>query len=470
VAQMKKYHVAKIEMTMKCMANFLQYYEANEYDDNLVDPITLNSQSEYFLSGKSLWPCLPSLQCVMNTVPLMMRTVTVALPHSEGIKMNPWQVIVVALPGVIKMISTKDFFHMRNKVINGERINSGFLITNHPEKSLLSTGAGKQISSALLLSSFSGYHPESDLAMWGSVVIFILKRENVVEWMKEELKTIEFLNKSVYHCSGASWKKYLNCVQSDSFRLCLLAQHPSQPACLRCPHLNKFILACFVLREKLSVEELKLRRNALISEYYFRIAKPNNLNQYFDANFQAITTKVLDSIEFELLPSFRETVQNFTHKLSKYDFSKIDFKLKLPDYHKSNKTFGCQQILQIFFNMNNELIPELKSNEWESLFVHGVSNTDAMKRSSNIQDSYNQSRFYVNLRSVFVCSCVSYTLDQVPFYCLKKYWKYRSLSDCEFDIMYDSDAKLCYQLYWLPAVNQYFIDKILADADPISNG
>ena len=85
---MKVYHKADIVKTMNSMKKFLDSYEANTDDENLVDSISMETQSEMICNGMAEWPCAPNVCQIMVTIPLMIRTVTIGI-LPRNITKNP---------------------------------------------------------------------------------------------------------------------------------------------------------------------------------------------------------------------------------------------------------------------------------------------------------------------------------------------------------------------------------------------
>jgi len=262
---MKVYFKADNVKTLQSMTKFLAKYEGNAADENLVDSLTMQTQYELIEAAKIAWPTLTSTPCIldiMSTVPLLLRTVCIA-PLPIGIHKNPWMVEVVALPSVIKHVNSRDFFKIRHRTLNGELFNSGYLINNNIKQCIISQGVGKHISSYLLSNDTEYFHPETDLAMWASVIVMLLSKQTLCDWMREELDLISKLNSVTYVSAKSSWNKYVCQVEGENFRLALVTENPSLPSHLKCPHINKFIMACYFLKDRLTAEQLKSRRNAL---------------------------------------------------------------------------------------------------------------------------------------------------------------------------------------------------------------
>lgn len=439
--------------SMQSMDRFLNDYQKNKYDDELLDPITLESQDDYFESGRAAWPCLPDLISIMRTIPLMMRTILISSPCPQGISMNPWLVVVLDLPSVIKRVNTNNFFLLESKNMNGETFNSGFLLSSNPEHNIIRSGIGKHISSFLISGKSNMFHPEADLAIWASVVLYVLKHPTILSWMFEELDTIQNLCKLTYNDPVCSWNQYVKNVKSENFRLCLVAQHPSLNPAFRCPHLNKFIFACFILRDSLSSDELRRRRDALISEYYGRFVRSEIMTAFLsNRTLDIMVSKILSEVDFELCPSIRETIKRFTVKVSKYDYKQLDVESiiwsTLPGGY--SKCYITSNFLNIFKKLNKD-IPDLDDTEWHECFLHGVVNSDAY-----IRNTVKQPLNLTFLKNEIRLQVITKLINSIPVFVLKKFWMLKNKKGLMN--LYDQHALDLFQTHWSPVINYIFME------------
>lgn len=367
---------------MQSVNKFLDEYEKNDFDETTLDPITLETQSEYFQEAKQNWPCLPEITCIMKFVRIMVRTVQIAI--TPAITVNPWLVMVVSLPNVINKVNTKNFFRLELQHRNGEFFNSGFLVCENPVHNFLRTGAGKHFSCYLMSKKTNMFHLEADLAMWAAVVHYIMREKKIASWMCDELKLIENMCKIVYCDPLCSWNVYVQNVKSENYKLSLVQQHPDLNPSLRCPHLNKFVFACFMLRNELNARELTDRRNAVICEYFGRYPKHQIVTTFFSYNaIEKICDSVLKNTEFELFLTSKQSVMNFQKAVQKQaiENSKLDELIlsTIPSQDGGIKGYVKYTFLRAFEKFNPE-IDELNDHDFQRLFLTGIMSFNGYER------------------------------------------------------------------------------------------
>lgn len=461
---MKVYFKADILKTMNSMKKYLDSYQPNTEDENLVDSITMETQSEMICAGMSEWPCAPNICQIMTTIPLMIRTVSVAsLPRN--ITKNPWLIEITSLPSVIKHVNSRDFFRLRNKVLSNEIFNSGFLVNGNMRNCVIAQGVGKHISSFLLSNNQEYFHPDTDLAMWAAVIVLVLRNNTISSWMERELGQIDKLNAAVYLNSKCSWSKYVKQVGGNDFRLALVSESPHLPSFLKCPHINKFILACYFQRYVLTTEQLHQRRNALISEFYGRFVKPDMLSFFYAGNFHDSIKVILDSIEVEICSTLRETIAMFSKKVARFNFKNIKIDFKNPQFefnHNHLSFFGCKSLCQIFQNMDPS-IPPLQNDEWRSFFLHGVSHTDSYLRNTTSVTNIDESRVHHELR----CEIIDQLCHALPRYCLKQYFehKHAELSSL-FHLFENLSSMEVFDKIWIPYCRKQIMEEIVSYTEP----
>lgn len=386
---MTKNYKAKINLTMQSINKFLDEYEKNDFDDTTLDPITLETQSEYFQEAKSNWPCLPEITCLLKSVRVMVRTVQIAV-ISQAITMNPWQVVVLAMPNVINKVNSKNFFRLESQHKNGEVFNSGYLVCENPKHNFLRTGAGKHFSCYLMSKKPTMFHPEVDLAMWAAVLQYIMSQKKIATWMFDELSLIERMCKTVYSDPLSSWNIYVQNVKSPNYRMSLVQQHPDLNPSLRCPHLNKFVFACFMLRQELSAEELADRRNAVICEYFGRFPKNQLVTTFFSYNgIEKLCEQILEKTEFQLCLTSKQSVSNFQKAAHRQPISNNDLDNLIKSTTLSEiggiRAYVRYTFLTPFEKFNGE-ITSLSENDFQRLFLKGIMTFNGYERNSESAD------------------------------------------------------------------------------------
>jgi hypothetical protein len=277
------YHSADWEKTRASVASFLRSWRPNEADRALCDKVFLASQEEYFadaqLHADAILPRLDSVLDLVKLLPIVCRTLTIRWPLPAGILMNPWLGKVEAMPTIVTHVTLHTFFAQlrTDKVRNGERINGLMLVSGDPSGLLLSKALGKFLSTYLLVRNHEVFLFEADLATWAMVLVHLLNRPTMADWMGGEMASIRLMHDSVYGGERTGtppqavppqavppkgplkWQDYVDCVRDGCER------NPLAPA--HCPHLNKFVLACWIAR----VDDLEARRDAAIIEFVRRL-------------------------------------------------------------------------------------------------------------------------------------------------------------------------------------------------------
>jgi hypothetical protein len=456
----KSYHRARIDHTCVALRAFLEAYEPNAHDEELEDPVTWVTQNEYFAEAQGklqdiVCPAAqpPTLRGIMLDCPVVCRTLTVRRTTVCGIRMNPWLVSVITMPNVVRLLSTSDYLRFEGKQHGSEIINSAMLVTRDPRGSILSTGAGKHIQSYLLCGSDELYHPDADLATWAMVVAHLLTQPDQQSWMAEELERICFLHHAVYRDPTSSWRKYLALVRSDDFRLALVTQSRELEPWMQCPHINKFALAVFLLKDKLTVDELEARRNAAILELFGRMYKPKLLPYMFRQQFTTSVDAVLRATQFTLKPTLRETIQLFMARLKQYDFRSVPLTLVDPnqDTFRSTHLNWCCATLKCFFSRLHPSMPDLDDPTWLKLFTTGLSISDSYRR--NTAEGYQFDR--EKLMSHFRSALEDRVLLRLPLYVFRLYWAARGNKTFPFDT---AQHYTLFLQHWKPIVMEFWAD------------
>jgi hypothetical protein len=380
----KRYHRAKFPLSLRSAVDFLSGWETNPYDEELEDPISWTSQSEHFGSVSRPLPEMKSILDIMREVPVVCRTITLCKPLYPGLKMNPWLCRVQTLPTIVRFISTRDFIHFKNKLHDKELINCAMLVTKHPSGSILGTGCGKHMSSYLLSGDTEMYHPDADLATWSIVVVHILTQPSRASWMDEELLMIEEMHSFVYRSPASSWAQYLRQARSEDFRLCLVTKSVHLPLWSQCPHLNKFLLACFLLRGKLSPAQMESRRDAAVQEFFGRMCTPELLTCFYEGQFDKSVEEILESVPMPLKPNLRETVRGFLLNLERYNYNAVPMRLREPNQdtlRNGHQNLSCATIVHFFKNIC-PTIGELTDDRWRKLLDAGMHVQDSYRRNT----------------------------------------------------------------------------------------
>lgn len=416
----KRYHRAKFPLTVRSLNEFLSSYQPNSYDESLEDPITWCTQEDHFKGAIPL-PPIEGIYDIMCHVPVMCRTITLCKPLYPGMNMNPWLGRVQSLPGILRFISTSDFVRFKDKLHDKERINCAMLITKNPSGSILACGVGKHISSVLLTGDQGSYHPDADLATWAMVIVHMLTQPSQPTWMSEELKMIEDMHGYVYRHGHSSWAKYLHQVKSNDFRLSLVTQSRSLPAWSQCPHLNKFLLACYFLRNELDPEQMEQRRNAAITEFFGRVYKPELLTVFYEGRFSATADEILNSIPLDLKITLRETVRAFAAKLDNYDFKSVELNVVEPTQdtvRNGHMNLSCAMIVNVFQRMCPAIVP-LDDSVWRQLLVTGMHVQDSFKRNTTEHFELNRDKLISDIRS----ELVSFVVERTAGFVFRAYWR-----------------------------------------------
>jgi len=431
----KRYHRSKFPLTLRTLEAFLRDYEATPHDEGLEDPITWCNQGEYFLEAKSLLHVgqFHCIQDIMKQVPVMCRTITLKKPLFPGLKMNPWLGCVHTLPTIVKHVSTADFLRFKDKVHDKELINCAMLVTKNPSGSILSHGVGKHMSSFLISGDPELYHPDADLATWAMVVFHILTQPSRATWMLEELAQIDTMHAAVYGEPKSSWGQYMATVASEDYGLALVTQSSKLPPWCRCPHINKFLLATFLLRHKLDAAQMELRRDAAVREFFGRIYNVNQVPYFFEGNYDVTVEQVLSTIQFSLKPTLRDTIRDFHLKAERLDLWSIPFTIREPTQdivRAAHMNLSCAEIVHFFKSMCPE-IQDLSDATWRRLFVTGMCVQDSYKRSTGEEFVLTEQKIRKFIRDKLKRDI----LWKVPNYVLTRYQSIMLVGHAEFPVI-----------------------------------
>ena len=240
------------------------------------------------------------------------------------------------------------------------------------------------MSTYLLSGDPTMYHPDSDLATWAMVVVHLLTQPSLQSWMKAELLAIQALHQCVYWDQNTSWRRYLALVASSDFKLGLVTQSAHLPPYCRCPHLNKFMLACFLLRDQLSLSDMEARRDAAVLEFFGRSCKVSMLPYMYNGKFETTVDHILNSTPITMKHSLRETIKDFTAKIHRYNWRSLQLDVVEPDQHAvriSSMNLSCATVVNFFSNLCEGLGP-LSQQRWIKLFLGGLSVQDSYKRNT----------------------------------------------------------------------------------------
>lgn len=383
----RDYHKANFQLTSLSLQTFLSGYVRNEHDESLEDPISLCTQAELLAEAAST--ALPScIEDALRLVPIVCRTITMDRPLYPGMLMNPWLGKVVALPTIVRFATTTDYMErLRDRRSHGELINCAMLVTRHPTGSICSQGAGKHMSSYLLYGEPQLYHTDSDLATWAMVVVHILTQPTRFEWMKEDLSLIRDMHSKVYHHEHLSWRRYLDLVASQDFRLGLVTMHKSLPVWCRCPHLNKFLLAVFLLSDRLTPEEMAERRRCVIKEFLGRMFSAGMLLHFTKCKYNMEPRDVLESVPFEFCFTQQESVKRYLSKLKKFDWCSVKImEMSEPSADSAycpHMNLSCNTISNFFDALCPGMEP-LTDSEWQGILSVCLEGRDSYSRNTEL--------------------------------------------------------------------------------------
>ena len=305
-------------LSHQTLRSFLEQYEVNAYDEALEDKISMCSQAALLQDAKAslkmMMPQIPTLVHLIQFMPVVCRTLTLSMPLPDGLQMNPWLGHVNGMPTILTHMTTYDFFERFNNRLErrGEVINGIMLVTTDPSGSLLAKGIGRHLASYLLTRNSDLYFPDADLATWGMVAAFLLRQSTLKEWMLQEVRTLVGMAKAVYSTAAGSWSSYVEEVVSDGFRRALLTSSPQLPKHCQCPHINKFVLACLIAGERLTLPQLQERRDAAIVEFFAR--RGAKMTELFECRFQ---DQVVGPVVIEA--TLEETCKRFKRSLGKWE-------------------------------------------------------------------------------------------------------------------------------------------------------
>ena len=183
------------------------------------------------------------------------------------------------------------------------------------------------------------YFPDADLATWAMVAVFILGHERQCQWMLDELDTLKIMHGAVYS-GGGSWAKYMDVVAGGSFREALASSCDAFPKFCACPHLKKFILACFF---QPGISNLEERRDAVLVEFFARLGL-KDLTELFYGVFDNTATGIFDDVAFSAMPTMHESAKAFKLELAR--------KLKI-----ARKQLRCEVKMTSSFSKWNLTVP-----------------------------------------------------------------------------------------------------------------
>jgi hypothetical protein len=342
------YHSANYAASRQTLKAFLEKYEPNPHDEALEDKISMCSQATFLLDAKQslkqLLPQIPTLVHLIQFVPLVCRTLTLTMPLPDGLQMNPWLAHVEGMPTILTHVTTYDFFERYKNGMpkRGEVVNGIMLVTHDPEGSLLARGIGRHLASYLLTRNSDLYFPDADLATWGMAAAFLLRQPVLKEWMLKEIRQLVAMCKAVYPDGSPYWGDYVQEVASDGFRRALPTSSAQLPKHCQCPHLNKFLLACLVAGDRLTLPQLEERRDAAIVEFFAR--RGAKMTELFECRYQDQDTGPL-----VIEPTLEETRQGFLQSIRKWQLVRT---LHLDDCkHLGHWNLSASKIEQSFGNL-----------------------------------------------------------------------------------------------------------------------
>jgi len=441
-----RYHRARFPHTLHSTLEFLKEWKPNPHDEALDDPISWLTQQDHFEGARfgiieynppETEVKLLKLEHIMEHVPIVCRAITIKTNAFGCTRMNPWLGCVQSLPAIMRYMSTADYLRFKDKKQSGELFNCAMLVTKHPGGSILGLGAGKHISSFLLSGDPSLYHPDADLATWAMVVVYINTQESRQAWMLDDLRTIDAMHSAIYRDNRSSWTQYLYQVAGQDFRLALVTQSSKlQPWC-QCPHLNKFMLACYFLRDKLNAEEMRARRDAAIQDFYGRVYKPELLVYLFRGKFDVTVKNILARVPFVLKPTLRETVKDFTAKVNAIHWKCLEVELIEPSQETVSTEYqnlNCQLMVS-FFKTLCPAIADLDHATWLRLFTTGICLQDSYKRNTVVNFEIRREKLVRDVR----LELEHYACFKVPVHVYTRFWEARGYKEREFSDSLDRE-------------------------------
>jgi hypothetical protein len=256
LARTVKYRGANAETTIASLERMLRSYERNAFDDSIVDSIHLCSLSEILLDAKAntdMFAGMRSMADILKAIAFIGRSVQLAQPVPDCVQMNPWLVTVVKLPCTLKYVNTHDLFAsplaeaglqsgQRRIVLRDETIDSLLILGGDPD----CPGVPTHIQTFATTRNWLCYHNDARLAMAGAILVHLLSGAAPLEqWKLDELALLRAVVSQHTPSNSRWWHEYCAALDKD-FRSCLVTESDQLPPCLRCPGLNKFVLAVWV--------------------------------------------------------------------------------------------------------------------------------------------------------------------------------------------------------------------------------
>ena len=275
-----KYGMAELQFVTKSFQAFMRSYTPCREDEELEDPVTWCTQAELFesvdaddVAAKTL-----TLTDIAPKIPLVCRTLDVDWVASRKTNLCLWSISLISLPTVLKYTNTQDYLRRFKDQKNDKEFISGAVIVTRRKDSILDYGVGKYLSSYLLCGNGTTFFHDAVQASWSVIAIHIISQPTRMAWMEDELDLIRLMNSNL---KLTSWKRYLSLVESDAFKLALITSSPDLPVHVQCPHVNKFVFATFLCKDKLSTPEIAIRRESAVIELSGRMQAKIHISCFF---------------------------------------------------------------------------------------------------------------------------------------------------------------------------------------------
>jgi hypothetical protein len=281
-AKAVRYRGADTDRVLQRLKAKARSYEATEADRGFVDVFHMCSLAEIWLDVKAnegLLDQIGSMVDIFKSIAFYGRGVEV-YPLPDCAQLNPWVVAVRALPRTVKIINTHDLYCNAHGEItmSGERHNN--LLVLGGSRDYLDVETHVQ---TFTLAGWSFYHRDARLAMAGAVLAHLLDGpapQALPEWKLDELDLLRTVLSLHTRANSAWWHEYCDALRADP-RVCLVTEAKELPPAIRCPGLNKFLLALWWLldasendsekiSDSLNLAFLKDARLALVVEFLGR--------------------------------------------------------------------------------------------------------------------------------------------------------------------------------------------------------
>jgi hypothetical protein len=203
---------------------------------------------------------------LLARMPLIGRTLTIK-PVGDGADMNPWLLEVIGMPSTVRHMTTYDFLHTPQSVLNMRAISAAAngsdsdsdsdLIPRGTINHLLllpgSLGMGGWMhapATYLLLRNETLYHRDAWMSTMAATVVYLLQQHVETEWVRAELARVRAAFEGVYtERNAGDFFAFMAQLSTHEYRRCLPTESPALPRHCKCPHLTKFIFAVWLVGE-----------------------------------------------------------------------------------------------------------------------------------------------------------------------------------------------------------------------------